>query len=91
MLRALVQPPPADWTVSTDHFLRGDLAFCTLCGAQPAVVEQVLARHGDLGIATVVCLPCRAADLDREKIRALLTQRYDPQRFGQDDNGGHRG
>jgi hypothetical protein len=91
MLRALVQPALADWTVATHYYLVGDLGHCTLCGAHPDVVEQVLARHEGLGIATVVCLPCRAADPGRERIRALLTARYDPARFGQDANGGRHG
>jgi hypothetical protein len=75
-------------TVALDHYILADLVHCSLCGAHPEVLEQVLARHGDVGIATVLCLPCRSADPDRERLRAVLEARYAAGRFGNHDNGG---
>jgi hypothetical protein len=91
MLRALVAPPPADWTVATHHLLAGDLRHCTLCGARPEVLDQILVRHQALGIAVVCCLPCRSADPERERMRAVLAARYNPQRFSNNQHGGKRG
>jgi hypothetical protein len=91
MLRTLTAPAPADWTMATHHFLVADLRHCTLCGARPEVVDQVLARQGAVGIATVICLACRGADPDREQLRAHLQARYDPARFGTNTHGGAHG
>jgi hypothetical protein len=82
MLRALVQPPLVDYTVAVDDCLLQRWHHCSLCGARPDVLDQVLARHDRLGTLVLLCLPCRSADPDRARLRAMLDARYDPQRFG---------
>ena len=70
-----------DHTVTLHHFIVADLHYCTLCGGHPQVLDQVLARRDQHGIAVVLCLPCRAADPDRDQVRHKLEARYDPARF----------
>jgi hypothetical protein len=76
MLRALVEPEPADYTVAVDDCLLQRWQHCSLCGRRPAVLDQVLARHDRLGIAVLYCLRCLATDPHRDAMRALLESRY---------------
>jgi hypothetical protein len=87
VLLALAPQPCVDYTVAVHHFLVADLHHCTLCGGRPQVLDQVLARRDAMGIAVVYCLPCRAADTDRERLRAKLAARYDAAGCGPNDVG----
>jgi len=89
--RQASQPAPADWTVATHHFLVADVRHCTVCGARPEVLDQVLARCGRVGIAVLSCLPCRSADPQRERMREKLEARYAAGRLAPNNNGGADG
>jgi hypothetical protein len=82
VLRALAQPVLVDDTIAVHHYIVADLHFCTLCGAHPQVLDQVLAHRDAVGLATVLCLACRSGDPHRERLRTKLEARYDAERFG---------
>jgi hypothetical protein len=81
VLCALAQPVLVDDTIAGHHYIVADLLYCTLCGGRPQVLDQVLAHQNEVGLATVLCLPCRATDPNRKRLRAKLEARYDPARF----------
>jgi hypothetical protein len=85
LLRGVDPHAGVDYTIAVHHFLVADLRHCTLCGGRPDVLDQVLGRRDQHGIAVVLCLPCRRSDPDREMVRQKLEVQYDAARCAPTD------
>jgi hypothetical protein len=80
-------------TVATDDVATTRWRRCTFCqGALAGFAFRVWTGEAVV-VGVVLCERCQGLGeaLLVEAVDIMMRARYDPQRFGQDDNGGHRG